>query len=153
MADSDAPAGPFLFVNYEAAAGARTTIDSSIINSHAQRTAERLRREASLQKLNSSRIKGFAVRHLNDDAEPLGDGSDEKKKRSRDGQSSRIIIFDARKGRTQPRATRAGRPANPLHSVPRIHDRRRAFLSSPPQTILRKGNSDPFHTFGISVDA
>jgi hypothetical protein len=153
MADSDAPAGPFLFVNYEAAAGARTTIDSSIINSHAQRTAERLRRKASLHKLNSSRIKGFAVRHLNDDAEPLEDGSDEEKKRSRDGQSSHSVIYDAGKGSTQSRATRAGRPANPLHSVPRLHDRRRALLSSPPQTILRKGNSDPFHTFGISIDA
>jgi hypothetical protein len=153
MADSDAPGGPFLFVNYDAVAGVRTTIDPRMINSHAQRTAKRLRRKASLQKLNSSRIKGFTVRHLNDGSGPLEDGSDEEKKRSRDGQNSRSVIYDATKERTQPRTTRAGQPANPLHSVPGLHDRRRALLSSPPQTILRKGNSDPFHTFGISIDA
>jgi hypothetical protein len=150
MAGLDAPAGSFLFVNYEAAAGARTAIDSGIINSHSQRTARRLRREASLQKLNSSRIRGFAVQHPNDDVRPL---EDEEKKRSGDGQSSRSAIYDERKERTRPHATGAGRPANPLHSIPRPHDRRRAFLSSPPQTMLRKGNSDPFHTFGIPIDA
>jgi hypothetical protein len=150
MADSGGPGGSFLFVHYDAAAGARKTIDSRTINSHAQRTAERLRRKASLQKLNSSRIKGFTVRHLNDDSGPLEDGSDEEKKQSRDDRSSRSVIYDARKERTQPRSTRAG---NTLHSVPRLHDRRRAFLSSSPQTILRKGNSDPFHTFGTSIDA
>ena len=153
MADPDAPAGPFLFVNYEAAAGARTAIDLSIINSHSQRTAQRLRREASIQRLNSSRIRGFAMQHLSDDAGPLEDGPEEEKKQPRDGQSSRSAIYDERKERPRPRATGAGRPTNPLHSIPRLHDRRRTFLSSPPQTMLRKGNSDPFHTFGISIDA
>jgi hypothetical protein len=153
MANPDAPASPFLFVNYEAAAGARTAIDSSVINSHSQRSAQRSRREASIQKLNSSRIRGFAVQHLDDDAGPLEEGPDEEKERSRDGQSSRSAVYDERKERTHPHATGTGRPANPLHSIPRLYYRRRVFLSSPPQTMLRKGNSDPFHTFGISIDA
>jgi hypothetical protein len=153
MAGPDAPASTFLFVNYEAAAGVRTKINSSVINSHSQRTARRLRREASLQKLSSSRFRGFAVRHLNDGARPLKDGPDKEKKRSRDGQSSQFVIYDWRKERTHPPSTGAGRPANPLHSIPRLHDRQRVFLSPPPQTMLRKGNSDPFHTFGISIDA
>jgi hypothetical protein len=153
MAGPDAPARTFLFVNYEAAAGVRTKINSSVINSHSQRTARRLRREASLQKLSSSRFRGFAVQHLNDDAGPLKDGPDEEKKRSRDGQSSQFVIYDWRKERTHPPSTGAGQPANPLHSIPRLHDRKRDFLSPPPQTMLRKGNSDPFHTFGISIDA
>src|SRR2546429_6623508 len=97
MAGSDAQACPFLFVNYDAAAGARTKINSSVINSHSQRTARRLRREASLQKLNSSRFRRFAVQHLNDDARPLEDGPDEEKKRSRDVQSSRFAVYDWRK--------------------------------------------------------
>jgi hypothetical protein len=153
MAGPDAPAGLFLFVNYEAATGAKTTADPSIINSHAQRTAERLRREASLQRLNSSRIKGFVVQHSDDDAGPLQDGSDKEKKRCRDNQSTRSAIYDGRKERIRPRAEGAGRPANPFRSAPGLHGRRRAFLSSSPQTIMRKGNSDPFHTFGISIDA
>src|SRR5271156_3704561 len=107
MAGPDAPASSFLFVNYEAAAGARTKIDSSVINSHSQRTARRLRREASLQKL---KFRGFSVQHLNDDAGPLEDGPDEEKKRSRDGQSSRFAVYDWRKERTRPPSTGAKRP-------------------------------------------
>jgi len=153
MAGSDAPADSFLFVNYEAAAGTKTKIGSSVINSHSQRTARRLRREASLHKLNSSRFRRFAVQHLNGDAGPLEDGPDEKKKRSKDGQGSRFAIYDWRKESTRPPSTGAGRPADLLHSIPHLQDRKRAFLSSPLQTMLQKGNSDPFHTFGISINA